>query len=121
MWLGATRSRAVRMKCTTAQGFSGLQLEHEKQTQPDGNIMTASPQQLAIDQLIARVFECFDNASGTPRLETLKSRCTDDARVAKAGGPFESLADFMAPRETQLSAGSITGLGRPTGVWEEEC
>ena len=70
--------------------------------------MTDSADELAIDELIARFFECFDNDSGSPRLDELSDLCTPDARFAKAGGPLESLTQFIGPRKAKLSGGRVT-------------
>ncbi len=70
--------------------------------------MTDSADELEIDELIARFFECFDNDSGSPKLEELAELCTPDARIAKAGGPLQSLTQFIRPREAPLSGGSVT-------------
>jgi hypothetical protein len=69
--------------------------------------MTDSADELEIDGLIARFFECFDNDSGPPKLHELTELCTPDARVAKAGGPLESLAQFIRPRLALLSDGRV--------------
>jgi len=69
--------------------------------------MSLSADEQAIDGIIRRFFECFDNGDGSHRLDELADLCSSDARIAKAGGALESIPDFIRPRAALLTSGRV--------------